>query len=135
VIRLRLAFVAENIIRDAATNSVSAFNIVDELSAHGFPLLVPKLSAVVVLSRENGDAEAHELILQVTLNGQPLNQFSLKLNFQGVLLTRGIMLFQGFVVPQPGHVAFEFSLNGKPLTKYELEARLVNPPTPTIKVQ
>ena len=94
MVRLRLAFIAETVIRDAATNVISAFNIVDELSSHGYPLLVPKLAAVVVLARDAGDADEHALLLRVTIDGKQINEFSLAMKFQGVMVTRGIMMFQ-----------------------------------------
>ena len=47
--------IAEGVVRDVDTNLISILNIMDELTAEGFPLFGNKLSALTTVERTEAD--------------------------------------------------------------------------------
>ena len=57
MIKLKLLFCAKAVIRDAATNEISVFGIIEEITPAGLPLLVPSFAVLAVFERDEGDPE------------------------------------------------------------------------------
>ena len=55
--RLEYFLVAENVVIDRQTNQVSAFNILEDLSAPSFPARIPKAVALTLWCTETGDQD------------------------------------------------------------------------------
>jgi hypothetical protein len=124
MIRSQLVFAAENVVRDALSNKVSAFNILDEIVAQKFPLLLVRMAAVLVSRRDNDDPEEHELELRVSLDGEHLHSFPMPISYQGQLTHRALMVFEGFVIPHAGELAFSFRIGEQDLASYHFFAKL-----------
>ena len=52
MLRCTLAVVAESVVRDAQSNNVSVFNILETFAAAGFPAIFPRLAILFMLTRE-----------------------------------------------------------------------------------
>lgn len=131
MIRCRLAVCAEGTTRDATTNAVSIFNIIEDVQAAGFPLFVPKLESIFFLGRDDADPQQPQGSLRIS--GPQLDlTFPLTIDFQGHRKTRSFVRIEGLVIPAAGRIRFEVHLDGQadPLGVWEVDVSQapVNPP-------
>ncbi len=112
MLSLKYALCAEAVVRDAASNALSAFNILEEINAVGFPVVVPRLAIVVALQREASDDSDQPASLRITLGDLELFSHAFTLTFREKLLNRAILALQGVVIPAPGALKIEFSTSG-----------------------
>lgn len=108
MLSLKYAFCAEAVVRDAASNSLSVFNILEEVNAIGFPVVVPRLTIVAAVQREAADAPDQPASLRLTLGDLELFSHDFTLNFRDRLLNRAILALQGVVIPAPGTLRIQF---------------------------
>ena len=87
---------------DARTNNVSVFNIMEELNAVNFPILVQRFSAVLMLSRTEDEPQNMDLHLRITLGDQELYNGPLSVSFHQHLSTRAVADLFGLMIPAPG---------------------------------
>ncbi len=104
MIRGILSVCAESIVRDAATNHVSVFNIIEEINTPTFPVAIQKLSSLFYLVKDEEDASVNELSIRFIINGEEINRFPIHSDFQNKLKTRVIVNLQGLVIPGPGRL-------------------------------
>lgn len=119
MITCKLALSAETVIVDAASQVPSAIGIMDELSVIGFPAVVPSLTGLFLLRREQGDPQQLHIVLRATLNGVSLGQFPITLDFQDKTLTRAIARIQGLVLSGPGTLRVSALLGDTELGGYD----------------
>ena len=106
---IKYFIVAESVLHDARSNSISAVNILEELLAFSFPIAIPKLSVIAALERSSDEPEKPECRVKCTFNGAEVFNNSIEVDFQGLLRTRAILDFQGLPVLEAGQL--EFSIN------------------------
>jgi len=136
MIRCLVALCAESIIRDAATNQVSAVNILDEINAQAFPILLPKLSCVFLFDRNVAeDPNEADAAVTFALPNLQLYQGQLQLDFQGKQRLRSILILQGFVVPTPGLIRVTVSRGGNVLASWEIPAAAIGGPQLALPIQ
>src|SRR5688572_5906055 len=111
MIQPKLAVSAEAIIRDAETNTISVFSIIEEISAASFPIGIPKLSTLFLLERDQGDPEHIDAIILLSLNDKEIGQATIHSNFEGKLRTRLILVAQGVVIEEPGIFTITLTIN------------------------
>lgn len=109
MLRVKYALCAEGIVRDAATNSITAYNILEEVNAIGFPVVMPRLAIVVVVERGATDSAKQNARLRITLGDHELFSHELGLDFQEKFVSRAIISLQGLVIPAAGMLAVAFS--------------------------
>lgn len=93
---------ASRIIIDAKTNQVSIIDVFEGIGAQSFPVILPRLSFMFRLQRENAESAASELTLKYFVNEKPAMNFPVNVNFQDRLTTRAIIEFEGFMIPSHG---------------------------------
>ena len=98
MITCRLAVCAESVIRDVQSRNVSVFNILEQIKHHRFPLLIPKVTALFMLVREEGDPETLESVIKITLAGEEVWSSTMDIDFQGKSLNRCITEIRGFPI-------------------------------------
>jgi hypothetical protein len=125
MIRPKLAVCAESVVRDAETNAVSVFNILEEIGASMFPVTVPKLSALFLLERGMDDPEVLEWDMTLSLGENELGSLVGPVDFQGARLTRLIMVIQGVVLPEPGILTASLRSNGHELGSWQIRVHQV----------
>jgi len=127
MIRAKLCFVAEGIIRDADNNTISAFTLIEGLGAAGFPLFLQRLSFFALWLRDTEDPRQIGAHFRVNLGNTILNETRLRLDFIDQLKTRTVIHLQGLVVPQPGLLDFHMELEDGSNVDYSLEVTQTAP--------
>jgi hypothetical protein len=128
MIRAKTFFCADGASVDARTNTLCAFHITEQLNAAAFPIAVPRLSVMSLLSREAGDPSNVELQLQIHLGENQLFRGPVPINFAQQLTARTILEMQGFVVPSPGTLRFVLANDGVPIGSWEVLVNQVGQP-------
>ncbi len=128
MIKPKLAVCAESVVRDAETNAVSVFNILEEIGASMFPVTVPKLSTLFLLERGVDDPEVLECAMTLSLGENELGSFVGPVDFQGERLTRLIIVIQGVVLPEPGTLTTSLLSNGQELGSWQIQVHQVEQP-------
>jgi hypothetical protein len=94
---------------DANTNALRLINLIVDINAASFPVAVPKLAAVGIFEREEGDGELLPMNLLVSLNGETLSEVPWQIDFQGKRRVQTIAMLQGLPITQPGKLRFALS--------------------------
>ncbi len=102
MIKSRLAVCSESIVRDAETNNISVFNILEELASPEFPFFLPRFAAIFYLERDEHDPDVINASITITLNDKQIGHATGDNNFEGKTRTRLILAVQGLVIPEPG---------------------------------
>ena len=128
MITSRLMFCAEGAVRDAQSNTISVFNISEEIQAGNFPAFVPRTAVVVFLERENGDPGQVNLTLTISLGEETLNSFPVAIDFAEKLRNRLITDIRGLPVPGPGTLTFALALDERSLNSWDAVITAINAP-------
>ena len=102
---------AEVISVDSSSNNVSATNILESVGVLTFPVLIPKLSAMVVLEKDSEDPPIHEVKVSARLDNKPLHETKFDLDFKSFNIGRSILNINGLLLPGPGRLYFDFSVD------------------------
>lgn len=120
-------------IRDAETNNISVFNIMEEISAAGVPFFIQKLHIVAFLQRESGDTPNATVTLEITIGDQILHSQPVDLAFGDKLRTRLLAELNGFVISQPGDMMFALKLDGAVLNSWQVKVETRGKPQLELK--
>ena len=123
--RAVLCLAAEGVIRDAETNTISVFNILERITATGFPLFIQRLTFFALWERALEDPERTMGHFRAELGGRDLHTIDLPIDFQGRLLNRTTIRIAGLVVPQPGSLRFSIALEDGTTASYTVEVNAV----------
>lgn len=115
-----LSIVANDVVRDAETNSISVFNIFEGLQAEGFPILLQNVCFFTLWERSEDEKEEHDATFKLSIGTKELQSHTGILNFQGKKRVRHIIRLQGLILPEPGILCFSLEF-GKKSAKYEVE--------------
>lgn len=135
MIRPKTCFAALAVVRDAQTNTISAFNIFEGIGAGGFPLLLQQANFFALWQRDATDPAQTEATFTVGLDGQPaLATHQITMNFEGGMYHRTIVGLNGFVVPTPGILRFRVAPEGGTQAEYSVEV-IASPPGVQVAAQ
>ena len=98
----KLAVCAERVILDASEGNVTLVNILQDISAAGFPLFIQHIAFAFFLRRDPGDPNSFDAQFELRLAGNELHAFPVTVNFEDKPLTRAMVRLNGFVIPGPG---------------------------------
>ncbi len=112
---------ADSVVRDAQSNRISVFNIFEKFSPKGFPALVARFSILVILQREVNDPDRIDGRLRITLAQQTLYDGVVPVQFEGQVLSRGIITFEGFVLPGAGDLVVSLEVAGIQVQTYSMK--------------
>jgi hypothetical protein len=113
-----ICLAAKGVIRDANSNNVSVFSILEQLTPEGFPAFMQELDVLSVWQRDAGDPKDQELRFVVRLNKTEKIAVKVELRFGEALINRNIANLRGIVVDEPGELSFSFSQGKKTLAQY-----------------
>ena len=116
-----LCFVAVAVIRDAESNSISAFSILDGIVPVSLPLLLQNLSFLAIWRREQQDPVDMGATFTVSLNGNPFVTQGMSVNFGSSLRHRTIANLQGMVVAGSGTLRFSLRLDNDVSAEYVVD--------------
>jgi len=128
MIRTRLCFVAEGVIRDGETNAISAFNLLEQIAAVSVPFFIQRISFFVLWERNADDHNRIDGQFTITLNDTNLITKEVSLDFSEGNETRTIINLGGLVVQSPGSLRFSIQLQDGASAEYAITI-VVPPPT------
>lgn len=136
-----LCLAARAVIRDAQTNSISVFNIVEQITPQALPALIPDVAVVAFFWREaHDDAQADIPIrFRAVNNLREILTINTSINFRDTNLHRSIVTITPLLIHEPGFVEFTFARDNNVLASYRVEitpavqAQVVQPPVPQVE--
>src|SRR5690349_1315053 len=102
----KACLVAQGITRDADSDTISIYNILEGVAAEGFPLFVGHLSFFCLLEKTANEPNEYTGIFSISLGGTELASQPVPLNFGGRQRNRVIIRIPGTVLPNPGDLVF-----------------------------
>jgi hypothetical protein len=118
----------ETCIQDSRTNVLSLINVVDEISAIAFPMLLPKLTVLAVFTRAADEPESGTVRLQADISGVTVLDLELAVEFQGKLKTRSIGEVQGILIPTMGQLHISLVKNDQEISGWDIPVLHVGAP-------
>jgi hypothetical protein len=125
MINSRIALCADSVVRDAETNAISAFNIIEELSWPGFGVMLPRLVALFVIERVQEDPNEFTADLAITLGGHDLIRREVQISFQEKLRTRAIFTVGPVPIERAGELRISLNVAGAEFAKWAIPIREV----------
>lgn len=141
MLQVRLFLCSESAAIDMWNNAVSAFHILEQINAPHFPVIVPRLCVITLMTREASDPSRPALHLLIELVGrQQLFLGPMEVNFLQQLSTRALVDIQGFLVPAPGTLRLavrdgqtelcSWSIAVMQIAGQPVQMRFASPPSP-----
>ena len=121
-----ICLAAQGVIRNVEDNHISVFNIMEGITAEGFPLFIPRFSFFALLERAMTDDDRVIGRFRATLNGSNIHEQDVDINFQGLSKNRVIFTLIGLVLPQPGTLSLSLTLPTGFTASYVIEANAVS---------
>lgn len=128
MIRTTLFFCSDSAAIDARFNTLSVFHIMEQLNAPAFPMAIPRLTVVALLSKEEADPPVFQLQLQIFLGVQQLFAGPVHGNFFQQLSTRTVIEVNGLVIPAPGELRLVLINGEQPLGSWTVRVNQVGMP-------
>lgn len=133
MITSKLLLCCHGAVRDAQTNNVSVFNILEQVNGAGFPTFIPTLFIVAFVKREKDDPENCTATLEINLGETSLGAFPIDIAFGEKLKSRLITELQGLVIPQPGILSFELKIDNQKINAWEVRVESLQKPQLELK--
>jgi len=128
MVQLKLVLCAESVIRDAETNNISVVNILEELGASAFPVVIPKLSTLFLLERTEDDPQQIDGTVIFVLDGEEIGRAAIQGDFEDKLRNRLILVAQGVGLGRPGTLSVTLVLNDRMMGAWNIIVRAINLP-------
>ena len=120
MIRSILGICAETILRDSDTNSMSAIQILEEIPAPGFPVLLSRIAVLFVLERDPTDPDESDAHFSVRVGNDELFAAPTAFRFQGQRKTRLVVRLNGLVIPGAGLLRVSLTQAGAELAVIQI---------------
>lgn len=120
------SFFCENVITDTETKNATIYNLFEEISSIGFPILIPKITLYLFCENEMLSVLTHELDLKMFIN--ELNIFSNQLRIafpNNSNKARAIARFNGIVIPSPGSFSVRLYYRGEPKPFHDVRLNIL----------
>lgn len=111
--KARTFLVSDLAVIDKRTNTLSIFNIIGEMTTESFPVVVPRLTVVMVFERKESEEEKPGVVLRIKQSGDKLFEAQVTVDFQGKLATRSILEIRALMVGKAEPLVFQLLRNGK----------------------
>ena len=122
MIRAKACFVAEGVVTDRETNQVSAFGLMENVQATGFPVVLHRAVLLCIWERLPTDPSEFRYELALTLNGRELERKIIATGFAEALRTRTTIRFEGLTLTEPGNVVFRVAIPGHDVAEWVMTA-------------
>jgi hypothetical protein len=123
--------VSEGVSRDAETNTMSIFHIIENINSPSFPLFIQKLVVLNLFERLSVDPPIFDSTVRVLINELQLHEVPIRINFEDKLKSRAILTVGGLVIPNPGTLIFNFVHDTRTIAQYKIEVINTGQPTTT----
>jgi len=128
LIEAKLLLCSDSSAIDARINTISAFHIMEQLTAAAFPVALPRIAIIALLTREEADPSQADLQLQIHLGPQQLFTGPMPVDFVQQLSTRAIVELHGLVIPAPGEVRVLIVKEAAVLASWTIKMQQVGEP-------
>jgi hypothetical protein len=125
----KLMLCAEGVVRDAESNTVSVYNIFEEIRSATFPVIIPKLFILLITQRDPAqDPPTPAASIRIQLDSDLLDETKMEVNFQDKSRNRFILGVGGLVVTRPGTLRFIANVAHARMAEYTVTVQKVGPP-------
>ena len=114
MIQSKLFVCADSAAVDVRTSALSIFHVLEQVNGPFFPVVIPRVSIVFMLTREEPDPSNFLFQLEIYSGNQQLLARPVAVNFQQQFVSRTVLDVYGVVVPAPVTLRFELR-NGEAL--------------------
>ncbi len=128
MLRTRLMLMAQGVVRDAETNAISVYNIFEDISVGGFPFFIQSFFVLTFFTKDEGDPNEFECLVEIRNNDNLLASFPARLNFQNTLRNRLISQVRGIAIPAPGSLTARIMNGDVEIRSCSLNLRFIQPP-------
>lgn len=126
MIKCQLCLLARGVIRDAETNSISVFRIIEEFRSSNFPIFVHELAFFASFIRDDDDPTSMDNTLRLRIEDVVLIPIPVTSNFEDKKANRLIVSINALLLPQPGLFTAELqSQDGTIIAHYEVRLSLI----------
>ncbi len=102
MLNVYFAIAANRVIVDSVTNQVSIIDLFENLKTSAFPVLVPKLTLLFYVSRDQEDSETKDLSVVCKLNDAEIFKVEVSVDFKGEDSTRVVLGVDGLTLTEKG---------------------------------
>jgi hypothetical protein len=102
MLNVYFAIAANRVIVDSITNQVSIIDLFEQLKSSAFPVLVPHLTLLYYVSREQDDPDTKDLSVVCKLNETEIFKVAVKVDFKGEDSTRVVLGVDGLTLMEQG---------------------------------
>jgi len=124
----------ETVVTDIASNRISIFNVVDELTVAQFPAVFPRITVLFGLERENNDPEQLEGVMTLTQEDTEISRWPVNAAFGELPRMRLTLVVNGLVIPSPGIFKFALSVGDRELASWSFPVTQPELPPPQVVV-
>ena len=129
----KLVLVADWVIQDATTRTMSVISIHEQFYPVGYPLLIPRFIVFSMYQRAPEDPAVTQATLVIILDNETLfEKGDVEINFGAGLTHRSIVRFDGFVLPHAGNLKVRVTAGDQSIESYTMPAFPVGTPVPQI---
>lgn len=122
---VRTLLLAEDIVRDAASNTVTVFKLIEQIAAESFPVTIPKAMLYVLFDDAEGIASEQTVLIKFSRNDQEVNSALFSFNFKERVCSRLIIDLGELSFPEAGDAQFAiYTTDGDLLQAYKLTLAL-----------
>ncbi len=97
----KLLLCCAQILTSPVENSLSAIEVVDDIRASAFPLVIPRFTVVWAITRDADDPDV-ECRASIYLENDKLNEFPFKALFHKQTRARAVLMLNGVAISRPG---------------------------------
>jgi hypothetical protein len=120
VIEAKLFLCSDSAAIDQRSNTLSVFHISEHLLAAAFPVAIPRLDVIAILTREMGDPDRADMQLIVYRGEQELLSTPWVVHFLQQTTARALLEMNGVVVPAPGDLRFLCRIGERTLASWTI---------------
>lgn len=124
MISSKLFLVADRVIKDSETNNLSIINILDDITAEAYPLIIHKLTIVSFVTKEREEDKV-SLGFKILNNDTKIIEHQIKVDFRGKNKTRAIIQLGVLPIQEAGQIHFILTdEQGNEIDRYSINLRL-----------
>ena len=125
MITLQSLLVADRAIRDSETGNLSIINILEDITAEAFPILIPRLTVVAFINKETNDDSTQILHLKICNNENIISNNQIKVDFREKNKSKVIIQLGTLPINELGKVHFILeNINRVELERYSIGLKL-----------
>ena len=125
MIRARLLLCSESVLQDELTNLLSLVNLIEEVSAPRFPVVLPRFAILVLLERDPTDPAEYPCHLRLNLADDLTAQAPIQVKFGAALVHRVVVRSHGVGIPHEGLLTLSFVTGDQVLVSSQIKVTRV----------